>query len=142
MAKKGIVSYLRENEMNECGNLCVTKTKNGFAITINIDSIYESDICDAYEKLTGRGMRVCSVCGKLMDTGYMCENSDFYACSEECFAKDADERYGKGNWKPVDEMTSEDWKNAVGYFDSETHFAYLNEENKWEADYSFYTEWY
>lgn len=143
MVRKGISSYLKENKKNECDNLCVTKTKNGYAVTICIgNNICESDICDVYEKLTGHEMRVCGVCGKLMNTGYMCDNSDFYACSEECFAKDADKRYGKGKWKTVDKMTSEDWKNAVGYFGNETHFAYLNEENKWEADYSFYTEWY
>lgn len=66
-----------------------------------ITAFDEEDLQDFYEEHSAGEFRICSVCGSPMDAGYMCEGSDFYACSDTCLHQDMDERYGVGRWKPT-----------------------------------------
>lgn len=49
-----------------------------------ITAFAEEDLQDFYEEHAAGEFRICSVCGSPMDAGYMCEGSDFYACSDTC----------------------------------------------------------
>ena len=42
-------------------------------------------------------MRICTACGKLMVDG-MTDLCDFYTHEGDCFTKEMDATYGKGNW--------------------------------------------
>lgn len=66
-----------------------------------ITAFDEEDLQDFYEEHSAGEFRICSVCGSPMDAGYMCEGSDFYACSDTCLHQDMNERYGVGKWKPT-----------------------------------------
>ena len=72
------------------------------------------DLQDFYEEYSNEEgeFRICEVCGKPYDEGYMTEGGTFYACSDECFCNDADARYGKGKWKRTEELTEEEKKNV------------------------------
>ena len=75
-----------------------------------ITAFDEEDLQDFYEEHSAGEFRICSVCGSPMDAGYMCEGSDFYACSDTCLHQDMDERYGVGKWKPTPALTAEEEK--------------------------------
>ena len=78
-----------------------------------------------------------------MDAGYMCEGSDFYACSDTCLHQDMDERYGVGKWKPTPVLTAEEEKmKEVNEFSEDSYHAFLGKDGHWHADDTFYTEWY
>lgn len=76
-------------------------------------------------------VRFCDACGAPMDCGWSDEIGLTHFCSEEEFAADMDERYGKGNWRAEPEGGKE-W-----------NYEYRDDENSpWQPESSFYTEWY
>lgn len=149
MENKTIFDYLETHEDYEspCGQWHLTSYGDGtirMSVGTNVFRVEsESDIQDVLERELNQEVRFCTVCGSPMQDGYMVEDGDFYACSDECFEKDADERYGKCKWKLTDDMTEEEWSNANRYeFGEDSHHAYLGKDNKWHPDNTFYTEWY
>lgn len=108
-----------------------------------ITAFDEEDLQDFYEEHAAGEFRICSVCGSPMDAGYMCEGSDFYACSDICLHQDMDERYGVGKWKPTPALTAEEEKmKEVNEFSEDSYHAFLGKDGHWHADDTFYTEWY
>lgn len=67
------------------------------------------------EVLGVESCRVCDVCGKLMEEGYLCEDSLQYSCSKRCLKK-------RNNWS---EKEFRDW-----------------EKNWSDSDSLYWTEWY
>ena len=51
----------------------------------------------------GKEVRQCSICGKLMDEGYIYDGGDKYYCSDECLHKD----FTPEEWKLECEMNEE-----------------------------------
>lgn len=108
-----------------------------------ITAFDEEDLQDFYEEHSAGEFRICSVCGSPMDAGYMCEGSDFYACSDTCLHQDMDERYGVGKWKPTPALTAEEEKmKEENEFTEDSYHAFLGKDEYWHADDTFYTEWY
>ena len=93
------------------------------------------DLEDKCENLLGIEFRICDCCGKIINKGYTDDCGDFYNC-EDCFTKEMDKYYGKGNWRKYED--GYDNCNALSghyeYFDSETR--------EWENEPSYYTEWF
>lgn len=115
--------------------------KNGLQMVSN-DIFDLQDFYEEYSNEEGE-FRICEVCGKPYDEGYMTEGGTFYACSDECFRNDADARYGKGKWKLTEELTEEEKKNVLwNEFGEDSYHAYLDEDGKWHPDNTFYTEWF
>lgn len=92
------------------------------------------DLIDLVEEwCDGHQIRICTYCGAPMETGYTDDDADFYNC-EDCFPKDMDERYGKGNWRTQDDC---DDPNCMGGW-----YEYLDKKTgKWKPEPSYYTEW-
>lgn len=112
----------------ESGNLFFTvgKTKKMYQIKS------EYDLMDIYETDTNLEIRICDICGSPMQSGYTDDVGDFHCCSDECFEKDMNERYGDGKWR----------KNKNGMVNSlGGYYEYLNINNRWVPEPSYYTEW-
>ena len=76
-------------------------------------------------------VRFCDACGAPMDSGWSDEGGMTHFCSEDEFAADMNERYGKGNWRAEPEGGKE------------YCYEYRDDENSpWQPESSFYTEWY
>ena len=123
------------------GSITIEKREEKlYAKVINNDEDYEAyfffvDESDLQDKCEERGfeVRFCDYCGKPFNAGYTDDDADFYNC-EDCFEKDMDERYGKGNWRPYESEDGDcNWQG--GYYE---RFI----DGKWEAEPSYYTEWY
>lgn len=76
--------------------------------------------------------RTCECCGKLITKGYTNDVGDFYNC-EQCFTKEMDNHYGKGNWRA--------YKSKDGNCNSESGFYEYLEDGEWKPESSYYTEW-
>ena len=90
----------------------------------------ENEFNDYLDLKYGITVRFCDYCGNIMQEGYTDDSGDFYNC-ELCFEKDMNERYGEGRWK----QTSEDDECS-------SYYQYLNDNDEWEEEPSFYTQWY
>ena len=156
MKKKNIIDYLKEHENNrteftntsynhtikefEHTDVTLTLVEYGIHIYIdgelerfvNLDDDCEYIIQDFLFDEYGIDIRFCDHCGCPMQAGYTDDDADFYNC-EECFPKDMDERYGKGNWRTYEERNG-DCNNMGGYYE------YL-ENGEWRDEPSYYTEW-
>lgn len=158
MKKKNIVDYLREHNNEETFSVAIWKSKLNKFIYYHVDFVLyedeneiellvndepydcypiitkdkyydiESEIQDALFDVYGIEIRFCDYCGCPMDRGYTDDDADFYNC-EECFPKDMDERYGKGNWRSCGEENS-----MCGFYE------YLDKDG-WNPEPSYYTEW-
>ena len=104
-------------------------TDTGFPLTV---AEGEYDLMDYFENEWRAEIRFCGYCGCIMQSGYTDDNADFYNC-EECFENDMNDRYGEGNWRSTPDG-EENWMG--GYYE------YKNENGEWEAEPSYYTEWY
>ena len=100
---------------------------------INLDDDCEDEIMTCLYDEYGIEVRFCDYCGCPMQVGYTDDGGDFYNC-EDCFPKDMDERYGKGNWREYDDEDG-DCNELDGYYE------YL-EDGEWQPEPSYYTEWY
>ena len=96
------------------------------------------DLIDYIEEKYKAEIRICDYCGGVMQSGMTDDEADFYN-HVECFDKDMDERYGKGNWRNIPEdENGEVNENWLGGF-----YEYREDENsEWEPEPSYYTEWY
>lgn len=102
---------------------------------IEVKFVFESedDLQDKCESILGFEVRFCDYCGCPFNCGYTDDDADFYNCVE-CFPKDMNERYGKGNWRGY-ESEDGDCNCRGGFYER-----FIN--GKWEAEPSYYTEWY
>lgn len=96
------------------------------------------DLINYIEEKYKAEIRICDYCGGVMQSGMTDDEADFYN-HVECFDKDMDERYGKGNWRNIPEdENGEVNENWLGGF-----YEYREDENsEWEPEPSYYTEWY
>ena len=101
-------------------------------ITAIFSFIGECDLIDSCAEILKFEVRICDYCGCPMNKGYTDDDTDFYNC-EECFPKNMDERYGKGNWRDY-KSEDDDCNYKGGYYE------YLN-NNKWLPEPSYYTDW-
>lgn len=109
---------------------CENKDKD-IKVTFSFEDA--DDLLDKCERILNFEIRFCDYCGCPFNAGYTDDYGDFYNC-EECFPKDMDERYGKGNWRPYKSEDGEcNWHG--GYYE---RFI----DGEWEAEPSYYTEWY
>lgn len=91
------------------------------------------DLLTKCDEILSFEIRFCDYCGCPFNCGYTDDDADFYNC-EECFPKDMDERYGKGNWRTYESENGDcNWQG--GYYERLV-------DGKWEAEPSYYTEWY
>ncbi|XBX10646.1 hypothetical protein QMP26_41660 (plasmid) [Enterocloster clostridioformis] len=75
-------------------------------------------------------LKICDVCGSVMNFGWTDEFGDTYFCTEEEFTADMDERYGAGNWRA----------EPTGKFDWSYEYR-KGPGCQWLPEPSFYTEW-
>ena len=94
------------------------------------------DLMNFYEKDTGLAVRVCTVCGSPMQSGYTDDGGWAYCCSDECFKKDMDERYGEGKWRKYEDKYEKGAANEWGGY-----YEYLDKNGVWQPEPSYYTEW-
>lgn len=92
----------------------------------------QDDLQEKCEDILEFEIRFCEYCGCPMNKGYTDDDADFYNC-EECFPKDMNERYGKGNWRTYD--NDGDCNYMGGYYE-------YYRDGKWQAEPSYYTEWF
>lgn len=92
----------------------------------------EDDFIDIYEQDTKLEIRICDICGSPMQSGFTDDDGDFYCCSDECFKIDMNERYGEGKWRATEDGEENEYG---GYYE------YLNKNNEWVSEPSYYTEW-
>lgn len=131
----GVDSYVIEFEAKITDKDEFLLIKDGKIIYV-IESDYE--LMDFIEEKYNTEIRFCTYCGGVMQSGMTDDDGDFYN-HEECFPKDMDERYGKGNWRsmPEDE-NGETHENCLGGF-----YEYRDDEkSEWKPEPSYYTEWY
>lgn len=122
-----IIVFNKDNKMFVEGK----NEKLDIEITFEFED--EEDFQDKCEEMLNFEVRFCDICGRPMNVGYTDDGADFYNCCN-CFEKDMDERYGKGNWRMYE---SDDGKcNYLGGY-----YEYL-EDDRWVADSSYYTEWF
>lgn len=105
-------------------------TEDGFPLAA-IDAESEWELRDFFEEEFGTEIRVCTYCGAIIQAGYTDDDGDFFNC-EDCFELDMNERYGKGNWRELEEEN-----RLGGYYEFRE-----DEECEWEAEPTYYTEWY
>ena len=71
-----------------------------------------------------------------MQKGMTDEDADFYNHAD-CFPKDMDKRYGKGNWREMPQDENGDLtENCRGGC-----YEWRDEAGRWLPEPSFYTEW-
>lgn len=92
----------------------------------------QDDLLEKCESILGFEVRFCDYCGCPFNAGYTDDDADFYNC-EECFPKDMDERYGKGNWRAYDD--DGDCNYMGGYYE-------FYRDGEWQSEPSYYTEWF
>lgn len=78
----------------------------------------------------GLPLRLCDICGSVMDSGWTDEFGETHFCKEEEFFADMDERYGAGNWR-VEPSGKEEW----------CYEARKDSDSPWMPEPSYYTEW-
>lgn len=75
-------------------------------------------------------LRICDVCGSVMNSGWTDEFGETYFCKKEEFSADMDERYGAENWR----------LEPTGNF--EWSYEYRKDINSpWLPEPSYYTDW-
>lgn len=117
---------------NSNGKMYVEGKNNKDDIVFTFTFEDEDDLQEKCENILKFEVRFCDYCGCPMNKGYTDDDADFYNC-EECFPKDMDERYGKGNWRAYDD--DGDCNYMGGYYE------YFR-DGEWEAEPSYYTEWF
>lgn len=93
----------------------------------------EDELCEYFYNNFDIEIRFCDYCGGIMQEGYTDDDGDFHT-HVECFPKDMDERYGKGNWREIPDGECNDLGGFYEYRESA--------DSEWEPEPSYYTEWY
>lgn len=124
----GYVSVFNRN-----GKMCAEGKNEVKDIEVKFAFKDENELQDMCEEVLGFEIRFCDYCGCPFNAGYTDDDADFYNC-EECFEKDMDERYGKGNWRPYEDEDG-DCNCKGGYYE-----CFI--DGKWQPEPSYYTEWF
>lgn len=152
---KTFMEFMAENKVfdlgdnrfsSEDGVYIKLECPDGCTITSNNDD----EIYDFYCAHNVGEFRVCEVCGKPYDQGYMHDGGGHW-CSDECVAVDANERYSQ--WKWIGDASKEELEQAYGYeVDDVEEFLYADAvgcliykfegDEEWQLDETFYTEWF
>ena len=95
-------------------------------------NMYSKDIQDEEVDKYQEHVRICSICGKPIDTGYTDECD--YICSDSEFGLYMDDLYGVDNWRPA---TMEE----VNKYEASYMYREPGEE-QWKSSPWYITEWY